>query len=107
MGRISPHFPERKLMLAIAAFHEVWTITNRDNHPSEEQPNLKSMQKSLLILMLATGLAGCAHHRTSVTDNAGAASNAGEIETLMDPTVTSGSLDAALQTFSHGAPPVS
>jgi len=42
-----------------------------------------------------------------VANNAGAASNAGEIEMVQDPSITSGSLDSALQQFSHGAPPVS
>jgi hypothetical protein len=42
-----------------------------------------------------------------MTRNAGSSSNLGEVQMVLDPTVTSSSLDAALPQFSRGAPPVS
>src|SRR5262245_41816240 len=65
------------------------------------------MQKSLITLLLVAAFAGCAHNKTSMTRNAGSSSNLGEVQIVLDPTVTSSSLDAALPQFSRGAPPVS
>ena len=64
------------------------------------------MQKTLITLVLIATCAGCAHHKTQIARNAGAASNLGEIQMVLDPSVTSASLDAALPQFSRGAPPV-